>query len=708
MGTNTSVLLLGEAQVPGSLVLSAADSGAFGDVPIGTTTSRSFVLANPAQVPSGRVTISSDNPRFETDLGDCNQGDPAGLVDGTSCTFNVRFTPNDNLPQAANLSVQSPGAGRAGLQLSGRGRQPALLVATGNRDLGRANVGQDAIREALNEFTWTVNNQGDLPTGTLTVQNDNGPEFAIRDDSCSSSAVLGRASCQMIIRFRPSAAGTRSAQVVVTDPSGAAPATLALTGLGVQLAGLGQSCVNAECSAGVCTRGVCCDRPCDRTCQACSAQGECIDQSGQEACGNGAACFGVDNCKLPAGGACSQNGGDLQCGSGQCERRLGGTGAGDRICCLDDCGNSLQCNGQSRCQAPSLGAGEACGAAGQLACAAGLECKECRGGGRFCTAPADCCGGCDNPLECSNGACVCPVLSNGQRGIDCGGVCAISREGACCVGFEPAGCNCDPGDNLCKQCLDPGDCAPGPAGTRAQCTNNSCSYPCDTQNGFRSCNGTCIAGDQCCQDTDCGNPCQACNTNSHTCGALGGRPDRCPGPQVCSGNGQCVQCTSNAQCAAGFVCTGNVCVSAGAPPGSPCSQDTDCQSNDCRDWSPDSDNDGFGEEGVTEGRCGPPGPGFVDNDEDCCDGDAQARPTQRGFLDRERSGCGGFDFDCDGDVDASPPVGVCSGFGADDCPLELSTDLACGQPLTVTSCLAIADGCQAIGARGLGTNQTCN
>ena len=131
MGTNTSVLLLGEAQVPGSLVLSAADSGAFGDVPTGTTTSRSFVLANPGQIPSGRVTISSDNPRFATDLGDCNQGDPAGLVDGTSCTFNVRFTPDDNLPQAANLSVQSPGAGRAGLQLSGRGRQPAVLVGDG-------------------------------------------------------------------------------------------------------------------------------------------------------------------------------------------------------------------------------------------------------------------------------------------------------------------------------------------------------------------------------------------------------------------------------------------------------------------------------------------------------------------------------------------------------------------------------------------------
>lgn len=533
MGTNTSVLLLGEAQVPGSLVVSAADNaGAFGDVPIGTTTSRSFTLANPGRIPSGRVTISSDNALFETDLGDCNEGDPAGLVDGASCTFNVRFTPNDNLPQAANLTVQSPGAGRAGMQLTGRGRQPASLSGTGNRDLGRANVGQDALTQPQNEFTWTLNNQGDLPTGTLTVQNDNPTEFTISNDSCADFAVPGRASCQMIIRFRPSAAGNRSARVLVTDPAGGRSFTLVLTGLGVQLAALGQSCVNAECAEGFCTRGVCCNRACDRTCQLCSAQGECIDQSDQEACGNGAACFGVDNCKLPEGRACSQNGGDAQCGSGQCERRLSGNGPGDRICCLDDCGNSLQCNAQNRCQAPALGAGEACGAAGQLPCSAGLECKPCRGGGNRCTAPNDCCGGCDTPLECSSGACVCPVLSNGQRGLNCGGgLCAINREGACCIGFEPPGCNCDPRDNSCKECLEDNDCTSGQV-----CQNNQCrtftvglGEACEVQ-------ANCSAG--------------TCQQGTCRCGA---------GTTEC--NGQCAPgncCTSN-NCSGGQQCIGNRC-----------------------------------------------------------------------------------------------------------------------------------------------------
>jgi len=658
MGSTTSVLLLGEAQVPGSLVLSAAgNAGDFGDVPIGITTSRAIVLSNPGQIPSGRVTIVSDSNRFAVDPGDCNQGDPAGLVDGASCTFNVRFTPNDNLPQAANLTVQSPGAGLAGMQLSGRGRQPAALSATGNRDLGRAYIGQAAL--AANEFTWTVNNTGDLPTGTLTVQNDSPTEFAIRNDSCAGSAVPGRSSCQMVIRFQPSAIGNRSARVVVSEPAGGRSTTLVVTGLGVQLAALGQSCVNAECSAGVCTRGVCCDSACDRTCQVCSAQGQCLNQSNQEACGNGAACFGVDNCKLPAGRSCSQTGGDAQCGSGQCERRLGGTGAGDRICCLDDCGNALQCNAQNRCQAPALGQGESCGASGQAACGAGLVCKACRGGGNRCELPNVCCGGCPAGSTCINGTTCSECTENDRR----------------CNGGRPQQCR---GGLWQDEGLCPGNLA---------CINNgqcACSGTTPV-----ACGNRCIGTSQCCDNGDCNN-CQQCNTNTNTCGPLGaGQADRCPGTQVCNANGQCVQCTSNAQCGNGEVCTGNACVRAGAPNGSVCTQNSDCESNSCTIWSPDGDADGFGAEGVIVRRCGPPGVGFVGNDDDCCDTDFSANPNQTQFF-SSQTACGGYDFNCNDREEPNPPVGSCAAVPKAQCgDIDFVTDFTCGGTSIGNQCLTI-------------------
>jgi hypothetical protein len=448
----------------------------------------------------------------------------------------------------------------------------------------------------------------------------------------------------------------------------------------------------------------------------CSTQGVCSDQSSREVCGNGAACFGVDNCKLPEGRACSENGGDAQCGSANCERRLGGTGAGDRICCLEDCGNSLECNGSNRCQAPALGVGELCGAAGQLACAAGLECKDCRGGGRRCTAPNDCCGGCDNPLECSNGACVCRVLSNGQRGINCGGgVCALSRTGACCIGFEPDGCNCDPIDNLCKECLVDGDCPPGAAGTRPDCSNsNTCTYPCAV--GFKSCNGACIRNDQCCQDSDCTNGCQACNTTSNTCGPLGGRPDRCPGSQACNASGQC----------------------GGA--GASCQTNNDCAGGLCAGWALSGDGDAFGRQNTLVRTCGASAPqvpssagpndvyvrvtdGIPDIQRfDCCDTDGEARPGQTTFFGRPRTGCNtgalAYDFNCNGTPDPNPPMGPCDSgaFGIANCPATISSELNCGGNVAGGACFAIDDqgaictsgsDCECQGVRGALLAQTC-
>lgn len=514
----TSVLLLGEALVPGSLVIApaAGSSADFGDVAIGTSSTQSFTLTNPGAVASGPLTITTDDNRFAVALGDCATAD---LVDGSSCTFDVSLTPTDSLAAAANVSVQSPGGGRAGIAVTGRGRQNAALSATGNRDLGRANIGQAALTAPENEFSWTVNNTGDLATGALALANDNPTEFEVSADTCSGLVIAGKASCAMTIRFRPAATGPRTARITVSDPVNVLSAPLALTGLGVQLAGPGQSCVNADCQTGECTpAGVCCDTACDRVCEVCSATGICTPQTTRQPCGNGAACFGVDQCKLQEGAACTALGGAQQCGSGFCERRLGGAGEGDRICCLEGCAAGLACNAQGRCEQPTAGDGAVCGRPGDLPCGAGLLCKQCVGSGAGqsqCKPAAACCGTCGAGLECVDGSsCGCPVGFNGQRGIPCADGCITRQAGACCT--EAPGCDpgdrCDPFDHLCKECLSNADCTNARANSVPTCNQGTCSYPC---NGFtRECNGQCITG--CCFSTDCpggeacvGNQCQS-------------------------------------------------------------------------------------------------------------------------------------------------------------------------------------------------------
>jgi hypothetical protein len=531
------VLLLGEGLVPGSLVLAAVDAGAlgFGDVEIGATTSRTFTLANPGQVASGPLVFRTDDTHFVVSAGDCNR-DPAGLASGATCAFDVSFTPEDSSALTTNLSVQSTEAGLVGVELSGRGRRPATLEGTGNRDLGFANVGQPPLPE--NEFIWTLNNTGDLASGALDVQNDNPTEFVVVDDGCKGVEVAGAGSCTLTIRFTPSTAGARTASVTVSDPTSDQSVPLALTGTGVQLAGLGESCINADCAEGECTRGVCCDRACEGTCQACVA-GVCTDQIGEEPCGQGnGRCFGVDRCLLPDGLACGQG---ADCGSGNCEQRLGGQGPTDAICCNGDCNaTGLLCNAAGACEQPTAADGAICGRPGDLPCADGLVCKGCADGASRCKAPTECCDVCQAPLVCVNGTtCDCPPQPNGGASINCGGgLCIASRQNACCPATPDCAANvpnCDPADNLCKQCVVNAHC-----GANQACTNGTCGCAF----GAKSCGGgRCIPNAECCEN--CALSGRVCNNG--TCGCATGQracqDGRCIGANECCedcGSGTCV------------------------------------------------------------------------------------------------------------------------------------------------------------------------
>lgn len=512
-GNTAAVLLLGQALAPGSLQLAVADAAGpdYGDVPLGTTATRTFVLTNPGNEPSGRITVSSDDSHFLPSLGDCNQGPPEGLVDGSSCTFSVVFTPDGSDALVANLSVQSPGAGRAGIELRARGRAAAALTATGNRDLGRARIGEVTLTQPENSFEWAVSNDGDLPTGTLQVDASNGTEFQIAADTCSNARVDGHSSCQMTIRFVPGEPpGTREATVTVTDGAGGSSATVALTGLAVRLAQPGQSCVNAECAEGVCTGGVCCDRACDRTCQACSAAGVCVDQSNQEACGTGGArCFGVDECELPA---------EAPCGS------------------TADCGGDLQC-------------------------------KQCTTGGSRCTAPEACCGPCPGSTTCQGGTCGCSALE-----VDCGGNLCIptNRADVCCPVSPdcPANAPVCRDDGQCVGCLGDADC--GACGSCNLGTNTCQAVARGQQGGCNAgqvCNGNfaCITA-ECTGPGQCGD-CRSCDTSNFSC-VTAGPPATCSAGRVCTAGGQCVQCINDGQCGPGQTCSGtNTCVA--LPPPAP-------------------------------------------------------------------------------------------------------------------------------------------
>lgn len=77
-----------------------------------------------------------------------------------------------------------------------------------------------------------------------------------------------------------------------------------------------------------------------------------------------------------------------------------------------------------------------------------------------------------------------------------------------------------------------------------------------------------------------------------------------------------------------------------------------------RTYYRDADGDGFGDAGDSVSACVRPG-GYVDNDEDCFDGNADAFPGQPSLFYEDR-GDGSFDYNCDGETNYErEEVGSC-------------------------------------------------
>ena len=695
-GGNASAVLYGEVTPGGTLVLApaAGQSPDFGEVALQTSKTVQFTLSNPGTAPTGRLSITASSPLFSIDPGDCNASGQ-GLASGAGCGFSVSYTPQAAEAVTATLSIQSPGAGGAALSLSGQGRSPASVVAEGNRDFGTASIGSQTATDPRNDFTWTIQNGGDLPTGVLATSNSNPTDFAVVSDGCNGQSVAGHLSCALTIQFRPPAVGPRTGDLVVTDATSGLSVTLKMTGSAVQFAGPGESCATgAVCREGVCTGGVCCNVGCVRGCQECST-GTCRDQVNQEPCGaNGssAVCFGVDLCRSPAGESCTS---DTACGSGNCEQRLGGTGVNDRICCLQSCAVGDQCSPDGQgCQAPTLGEGSACSTSG-LACQNGLQCKQCLGGGSQCTPRGECCGGCPGDQVCQGGSCGCPSGT-----VDCQDTrCITDQAGACC---DNNGCS---GNKTCNGATDLCGC-PGTA--PRDCGNNRCiasNQCCSTPNACQTCNGTTgvlqniangqpgnCTGGQVCQNGACilnnvglGQQCSTAANNcsvgscvAGTCQCSGTNPNACGGNrcvnfQTDSANcGACGVTCGTLGCSAGRCnCPGGQTFSAGAcrlndgqvctPGGTPCT-------NGCTAWFTDRDGDGFGDSATAAvNRCGTTSPGtpagggtFVRQGGDCCDiagneeaANAHPGQTQTFFLPGlpaqcARSAATDHDFNCNG------------------------------------------------------------
>jgi hypothetical protein len=149
----------------------------------------------------------------------------ASLAVSTSCTVNVTFTPTATGTRTGSLSIADNAA-----------NSPQLVSLTGTG----ANVVLSAAPSAL---TFTAQAQGSTSASQPVTLSNSGPtaisvsgiqangDFG-QTNNCGTS-LAPSTTCTVNITFTPTASGTRSGMLTITDSAANSPQTVSLTGTGV-------------------------------------------------------------------------------------------------------------------------------------------------------------------------------------------------------------------------------------------------------------------------------------------------------------------------------------------------------------------------------------------------------------------------------------------------------------------------------------------
>ncbi|HLK91875.1 MAG TPA: hypothetical protein VKZ18_18430 [Polyangia bacterium] len=279
----------------------------------------------------------------------------------------------------------------------------------------------------------------------------------------------------------------------------------------------------------------------------------------------------------------------------------------------------------------------------------------------------------------------------------CGGTCNGMKA---CASFANAGTSC--GSSFCNTrkdvaspiCDGKGTCAIG----LADCTGG---YACNDGAKPTACRTTCSANIDCLSG-------YYCNGSTNACA-----PTKVDGI-TCATD---AECNSN-HCASGVCCNTacdapNSCNNSGSAGKCQCPGVTCAAGVACQIFYADSDVDGYGDRNGTitagtakAGCAGSPPAGFVADNTDCDDKDANVHPGQTAYFGTVSKGTGTFDYDCDGTIEKAtgeypnssctfcPSCSAGCGTGASTCATSgTQASLAC--PLEGGICLTTLQPTQA-------------
>ena len=172
--------------------------------------------------------------------GDFTQKNDCGtsLAVGKNCAIGVIFAPTAKGTRSGSLTILDNASGSPqAIRLSGTGASSAATPSlTNGPDVSFSPVSlafaSQAVQTASAAQSVTLTNSGDaaLDISNIAISGANASNFS-QTHTCGSSLAAG-ANCKISVTFKPTASGSRSADVTLTDNAAGSPQSVSLTGTG--------------------------------------------------------------------------------------------------------------------------------------------------------------------------------------------------------------------------------------------------------------------------------------------------------------------------------------------------------------------------------------------------------------------------------------------------------------------------------------------
>ncbi len=234
--TTTNILDNYIGITPASGVGLSPNALTFGNQVVGTTSAAQTVTVTntgTAALTISSIAVTGTNASDFAQTNNCPTS-PATVAIGASCTINVTFKPGASGSSSASItltdnSTDSPQS----VALSGTGvaTAPGVGLSPGSLSFGNQSIGSTSSAQTV---TLTNNGNAPLTISSIAIAGTNPGDYAQTNNCPTGSSTLAvNATCTINITFTPTANGSRSGNVTITDNAGGSPQTVGLSGTGV-------------------------------------------------------------------------------------------------------------------------------------------------------------------------------------------------------------------------------------------------------------------------------------------------------------------------------------------------------------------------------------------------------------------------------------------------------------------------------------------